>query len=90
MKDMIIVSGFNVYPTEVEAVLYRHPKVVKACVVGLPDDRTGERVKAYVVAKEGATVTGEELEAWARDPPRVSRAIGCRRSGSSAPSSPRR
>ena len=68
MKDMIIVSGFNVYPTEVEAVLYRHPKVLKACVVGLPDDRTGERVKAYVVAKEGATVTGEELEAWARDP----------------------
>jgi long-chain acyl-CoA synthetase len=68
MKDMIIVSGFNVYPTEVEAVIYRHPKVLKACVVGLPDDRTGERVKAYVVAKEGQTLTGEELEAWARDP----------------------
>ena len=68
MKDMIIVSGFNVYPTEVEAVIYRHPKVLKACVVGLPDDRTGERVKAYVVAKEGSTVTGEELETWARDP----------------------
>jgi len=68
MKDMIIVSGFNVYPTEVEAVIYRHPKVLKACVVGLPDERTGERVKAYVVAKEGQTLTGEELEAWARDP----------------------
>jgi long-chain acyl-CoA synthetase len=68
MKDMIIVSGFNVYPTEVEAVIYRHPKVLKVCVVGLPDDRTGERVKAYVVPKEGATVTGEELEAWTRDP----------------------
>jgi long-chain acyl-CoA synthetase len=41
MKDMIIVSGFNVYPTEVEAVIYRHPKVLKVCVVGLPDDTTG-------------------------------------------------
>ncbi|HEV2950609.1 MAG TPA: long-chain fatty acid--CoA ligase, partial [Actinomycetota bacterium] len=68
MKDMIIVSGFNVYPTEVEAVIYRHPKVSKACVVGLPDDTTGERVKAYVVAKEGETLNGLELEAWSRDP----------------------
>ncbi|HEX5936070.1 MAG TPA: long-chain fatty acid--CoA ligase [Actinomycetota bacterium] len=68
MKDMIIVSGFNVYPTEVEAVIYRHPKVLKACVVGLPDDTTGERVKAYVVAKDGETLTGEELAAWCRDP----------------------
>ena len=68
IKDLIIVSGFNVYPTEVEAVLYRHPKVSKVCVVGLPDDRTGERVKAYVVPTEGATVTAEELAAWARDP----------------------
>ncbi|HEX6401042.1 MAG TPA: long-chain fatty acid--CoA ligase [Actinomycetota bacterium] len=68
MKDMIIVSGFNVYPTEVEAVIYRHPKVLKVCVVGLPDDTTGERVKAYVVARDGAAVTGEELEAWCRDP----------------------
>ncbi|HJQ72632.1 MAG TPA: long-chain fatty acid--CoA ligase [Actinomycetota bacterium] len=68
MKDMIIVSGFNVYPTEVEAVIYRHPKVLKVCVVGLPDDRTGERVKAYVVAKDGESITGEELEAWSRDP----------------------
>jgi long-chain acyl-CoA synthetase len=42
--------------------------VLKACVVGLPDETTGERVKAYVVAKEGEALTGEELEAWARDP----------------------
>jgi long-chain acyl-CoA synthetase len=68
MKDMIIVSGFNVYPTEVEDVLYRHPSVSKVCVVGLPDDVTGERVKAYVVAKDGASVTAQELEAWSRDP----------------------
>jgi long-chain acyl-CoA synthetase len=68
MKDMIIVSGFNVYPTEVEAVIYRNPKVSKVCVVGLPDDTTGERVKAYVVAKDGERPTAEELEAWCRDP----------------------
>ncbi len=68
LKDMILVSGFNVYPTEVEAVLYRHPQVLKACVVGLPDSTTGERVKAYLVLKPGGTVTAEELEAWCRDP----------------------
>jgi long-chain acyl-CoA synthetase len=68
IKDMIIVSGFNVYPTEVEAVIYRHPKVLKACVVGLPDDTTGERVKAYVVLKPGESATAEELDAWCRDP----------------------
>jgi long-chain acyl-CoA synthetase len=68
LKDMILVSGFNVYPTEVEAVLFGHPKVSKACVVGIPDDRTGERVKAYVVLKEGETATAEEIIAWCRDP----------------------
>ncbi len=68
LKDMIIVSGFNVYPTEVEAVLFRHPKVLKASVVGIPDDRTGERVKAFIVLKEGQTATAEEIVAWCRDP----------------------
>jgi len=68
LKDMIIVSGFNVYPTEVEAVLFRHPKVSKACVVGVPDDRTGERVKAYIVLKEGEQATTDEIIAWSRDP----------------------
>jgi long-chain acyl-CoA synthetase len=68
MKDMIIVSGFNVYPTEVEDVIYHHPKVLKVTVVGLPDDQTGERVKAYVVPKEGEILTAEELQAWCRDP----------------------
>ena len=85
MKDMIIVSGFNVYPTEVEAVIYRHPKVSKACVVGLPDDTTGERVKAYVV-REGRP---DRHRRRARSvvpaiPRRGSPAIACRRSGSSA------
>jgi long-chain acyl-CoA synthetase len=68
IKDMIIVSGFNVYPTEVEAVLFRHPKISKCCVVGLPDETTGEAVKAYVTLKQGETATAAELEAWCRDP----------------------
>jgi long-chain acyl-CoA synthetase len=60
-KDMILVSGFNVYPTDVEQVLYRHPKIAKACVVGVPDDTTGEAVKAFVVLKAGQTATHEEI-----------------------------
>jgi long-chain acyl-CoA synthetase len=68
LKDMIIVSGFNVYPNEVEDVLYHHPRISKCAVIGVPDDRTGERVKAFVVLKEGETLTSEELLAWCRDP----------------------
>jgi long-chain acyl-CoA synthetase len=68
LKEMIIVSGFNVYPTEVEDVLYHHPKVSKAAVIGVPDDQTGEAVKAFVVLKEGESATPEEIVAWARDP----------------------
>ncbi len=68
LKDMIIVSGFNVYPTEVEDVLYRHPKISKCAVVGLPDERTGERVKAFIVPKPGETLSTEELDEWCRDP----------------------
>jgi long-chain acyl-CoA synthetase len=68
LKEMIIVSGFNVYPTEVEDVLYRHPKISKAAVIGVPDERTGEAVKAFVVLSEGETATSEEILSWARDP----------------------
>ena len=67
MKDMIMVSGFNVYPTEVEDVLFHHPKVLKCAVIGVPDDQTGERVKAYIVLKPGETATAEEIIAWCRD-----------------------
>ncbi|MDQ3991342.1 MAG: long-chain fatty acid--CoA ligase [Actinomycetota bacterium] len=67
-KDMILVSGFNVYPTDIEQVLYRHPKIAKVAVVGLPDQTTGERVKAYVILKEGQQATAEEIIEWARDP----------------------
>jgi long-chain acyl-CoA synthetase len=60
-KDMIIVAGFNVYPSEVEGVLYAHPAVLEAAVVGVPDEYRGEVVKACVVLKGGAAATPEEL-----------------------------
>lgn len=66
-KDMIIVSGFNVYPTDVEQVLYRHPKIQQVCVVGIPDAKTGEAVKAFVVLKQGEGATEQDILAWARD-----------------------
>jgi long-chain acyl-CoA synthetase len=64
---MILVSGFNVYPTEVEDVLFHHPKILKGAVIGVPAAQTGERVKAYVVLKPGETATAEEIIAWCRD-----------------------
>jgi long-chain acyl-CoA synthetase len=60
-KDMIIVSGFNVYPSEVEGVLHTHPAVMEAGVIGIPDAYRGEVVKACVVLKLGATATPAEL-----------------------------
>ncbi|HEX8283400.1 MAG TPA: long-chain fatty acid--CoA ligase [Pyrinomonadaceae bacterium] len=60
-KDMIIVSGFNVYPSEVEGVLYEHPAVMEAAVVGVPHEYRGEAVKAFVVLKAGAQASPEEL-----------------------------
>jgi acyl-CoA synthetase (AMP-forming)/AMP-acid ligase II len=60
-KDMIISGGANIYPAEIERVLYSHPKVLDAAVIGVPDDRWGEAVKAIVVLKEGAKATEEEI-----------------------------
>jgi long-chain acyl-CoA synthetase len=67
-KDMIIVSGFNVYPTDIEEILYRHEKIEKVAVVGVPDETTGEAVKAFIVLRKGQEATAEEIVAWARDP----------------------
>ncbi|MFI0349371.1 class I adenylate-forming enzyme family protein [Actinomadura sp. 9N407] len=64
-KDMIISGGFNIYCTEVEAALYEHPAVREACVVGVPDERWGEAVKAVVVTAHD--VTEEELAAFCAD-----------------------
>ncbi len=61
-KDMIICSGFNVYPREVEEVLYQCEGVLEVCVVGVPDAYRGETVKAYVVPREGQTVRVENLQ----------------------------
>jgi long-chain acyl-CoA synthetase len=66
-KDMILASGLNVYPREVEEVLYEHPAVLEAGVIGVPDPYRGESVKAYVVLKPGASATAEELEAYCRE-----------------------
>ncbi len=60
-KDIIIVGGFNVYPREVEEILYQHPKIKEAAVVGVKEDVHGEIVKAYVVLKDGETATEQEI-----------------------------
>lgn len=61
-KDMIVSGGFNVYPTEVENAIYTLPGVAEVAVVGVPDDRWGETVRAVVVRRAGAAVTAEEIE----------------------------
>ncbi|RWR05176.1 long-chain-fatty-acid--CoA ligase [Siminovitchia fortis] len=65
-KDMIIAGGFNIYPREIEEVLYEHPSVQEVVVAGVPDAYRGETVKAYVVLKEGASVTEQQLDEFAR------------------------
>jgi long-chain acyl-CoA synthetase len=60
-KDMILVGGFNVYPRDVEDILFQHPKVALAAVVGVPNEKSGEMVKAYVELKPGETATEEEI-----------------------------
>jgi long-chain acyl-CoA synthetase len=60
IKDMILVSGFNVYPNEIEEVLATHPKVLEAAAVGVPDDKSGEAVKVFVVKKD-SSLTPEEI-----------------------------
>ena len=64
-KDMILVSGFNVYPNEVEDVLASHPSVLESAVVGVPDETQGESVKAFLVLDNEVTV--DELEEWCRE-----------------------
>ncbi len=67
-KDMILgAGGFNIYPREIEDVLYEHPKVLEVAAAGIPVEGKGERVKAYVVLKEGETATEEEIIAFCRE-----------------------
>lgn len=66
-KDMILRGGMNVYPREIEELLITHPAVSLAAVIGVPDERLGEEIKAFVVLKAGATVTPDELVAWSKE-----------------------
>jgi long-chain acyl-CoA synthetase len=65
-KDVIIAGGFNIYPREVEEVLYEHPEIQEVVAVGIPDPYRGETVKAFVVLKEGSQLTEEELNKFVR------------------------
>jgi long-chain acyl-CoA synthetase len=66
-KDMIIAGGYNIYPADVEAVLFEHPALVEAAVIGVPDEKRGETVKAFVVLHEGQTATEDEIIAFCRE-----------------------
>jgi long-chain acyl-CoA synthetase len=67
IKDMIVSGAENVYPIEVESALAEHPDVADVAVIGVPDDRWGETVKAVVVRCPGSTLSADELIAWAKD-----------------------
>ncbi len=66
-KDMIIVGGFNVYPRDVEDVIYTHPKVELAAVIGIPDEKSGEKVKAFIKLKDGQSAAVEEMHAFCKE-----------------------
>lgn len=66
-KDMIIISGHNVYPVDVEDVLYTHPKVVEAAVIGVPDKTRGEAIKAFISLKKGEVATEAEIKKFCRE-----------------------
>jgi long-chain acyl-CoA synthetase len=77
-KDMILCSGFNVYPDEIDRVLMGHPAILEAATIGLPDTKRGETVKSFVVVRPGATLTADQVLAYAREnlaPFKVPRAI---------------
>ena len=66
-KDMIISGGINIYPREIEEVLYKHPAIYEAAVIGIPDEEWGEKVTAVIVPKEGQKVTEEEIIEYLRE-----------------------
>ena len=65
-KDLIIASGYNIYPDEIDSVLIAHPAVLEAATIGVPDEKRGETVKSFVVLVEGQTATADELIVYAR------------------------
>jgi long-chain acyl-CoA synthetase len=66
-KDMILSAGYNVYPREVEEILYQHPQVLEAAVVGLPDGLRGEKITAYIVLKPGEKAKAADIRSFCRD-----------------------
>ena len=66
LKDMILVSGFNVYPNEIEAVLVSHPGILEVGAIGVPDEHSGEIVKVFIVAKD-KTLTEEDIHQFCRE-----------------------
>jgi long-chain acyl-CoA synthetase len=60
-KDMIIASGYNIYPNEIDEILYEHPQVAEACTIGVPDEYRGETVKSFIVLRQGGTVSEQEI-----------------------------
>jgi len=66
-KDLIISGGYNIYPVELDGVLYDHPKILEACTIGVHDDYRGETVKVFVIVKEGETLTEEEVITYCRE-----------------------
>ena len=67
VKDMIVSGGENIYPRMIEEVLFTHPAIADAAAIGVPDETWGETVKAVVVLRDGARVTGEEIIDFCRD-----------------------
>jgi long-chain acyl-CoA synthetase len=66
-KDLVIRGGYNVYPREVEEVLYEHPDIVEAAVIGVPDEHYGEEVAAVIAVRPGARLAAAELRAWSKE-----------------------
>lgn len=66
-KDIIIAGGYNIYPRDIDEVLFEHPKILEACAIGIPDSYRGETVKAFVVLKPGETMTAEEVIEYCKE-----------------------
>ena len=65
-KDMIIAGGYNIYPREIDEILFQHPKILEACSIGVPDAYRGETVKSFIVVKPGEHLTEDELNTYCR------------------------